>query len=134
MTVYQYIAEANPDAAYEVCKKHGYFDVKNLDELSLSLQQIIAQGGEPAFEQVMQLHPDAEVIIELYKNKSTLNNPVMVEVEKKEPCACSKKSADGVSGITMSPTPIVSQTNLYILVGALMVTFAVISLSGRSRG
>ena len=31
MHVYHYIAENNPDAAFEVCKKYGYFKINSID-------------------------------------------------------------------------------------------------------
>ena len=69
MNVYHYIAENNPDAAFEVCKKYGYFQINSIDELANCLQNIVAQDGEGSFKEVMDLHPDKDVLIELFDKK-----------------------------------------------------------------
>ena len=69
MNVYLYIAQSNPDAANEVCKKYGYFEIENLDELSYCLQTIVAQNGESSLQEVLAMHPDKEVLLEIFEKK-----------------------------------------------------------------
>ena len=123
MTIYKYIAENKPNEAYEVCKSYNFYDIQNQDELESCLEMIVAQNGEPAFEKIIELHPDKDVIIEMYKRA----NP-------EKPCDC-KRNADGAAAAATSTDQkdkgglnLSSQTNTYILVGALIVALAVISL------
>ncbi len=124
MSVYKYIAQTNPDAAYEVCKKYGFFQVADIGEMAEKLESIVASGGEDSLRDVMSVHPDREVIIEIFEKKS-LDKP-----HTKDECGCQNSSklhrrrlfagADGKQTTT-------NQTNTYILIGALMVSLAIIS-------
>ena len=126
MNVYHYIAENNPDAANEVCKNYGYFQINSIDELANCLQGIVAQDGEKGLKDVMSLHPDKEVLIELFDKKKddTTPTPVVIQqpvVANADGCSCSK-SADG-----STPSTLVNQTNMYILFGAVIVSIAILS-------
>ena len=125
MNVYHYIAENNPDAAFEVCKKYGYFQINSIDELANCLQNIVAQDGEGSFKEVMDLHPDKDVLIELFDKKKDDSTPVVATpVANADGCSCSK-SADG----TTTPSPLINQTHMYILFGAAFVSIAIIALT-----
>jgi len=138
MNVYLYIAESNPDAAYQICQKYGYFDLRTINDLSDCLRLIVAQNGEGAFNEIMQLHPDRQVIIDevVDKTKEKPEPPIeeikptksvksldggMVEVEPKaESCHCNKNAAGD------KPSPLVNHTNLYILIGSLVIAMAIV--------
>ena len=131
MNVYHYIAENNPDAANEVCKKYGFYQINSIDELADCLQHIVAQDGEESFKDVMELHPDKDVILELFdkKKEETLIHqpqpqPIVLGADGSSNCSCVKSSADG----TTTPTSTVSNTNLMILAGALIISISIISL------
>lgn len=148
MNVYLYIAESNPDAAYQICQKYGYFDLRTINDLSDCLRLIVAQNGEGAFNEIMQLHPDREVIIsevvdtskekpEPPKQIEKLEPPIeeikpksvksldggMVEVEPKaaESCNCNKNAVGD-----NKPSQLVNHTNLYILIGSLVIAMAIL--------
>jgi hypothetical protein len=121
VTVYEYIAEHNPDAANMVCRKYGFFQISNEQDLATCLQGIVAQGGESALKDVMECHPDKDALIELFDKK------------KEEDCSCNKTTTANAEGVTVAPaatpaSPFVNQTNAYILVGAIIVAFAVMSI------
>ncbi len=125
MSVYKYIAELNPDAAYEICKKYGFFKISDTSELAQQLESIVARGGEDSLKDVMSVHPDREVILEIFEKKSDLDKP-----NTKQDCGCKNSSFQhrrrffaGADGKTTTTT----QTNTYILIGALMVSLAIIS-------
>jgi hypothetical protein len=125
MNVYHYIAQNNPDAANDICKKFGYFQINSIDELANCLQNIVAQDGESALKDVMSLHPDKDVLIELFdKKKDEPTTPVVLQniptMAHADGCSCNK-SADG------TPSPMVNQTNMYILFGAVIVSIAILS-------
>ena len=137
MNVYQYIAENNPDAAYEICKKYGYFDVQSIDDLSNSLQVIVAEHGQDSLQEILDIHPEKEVILELFNKKKVEEQPDIEslvkkivqqdkESEMKRDCSC-MKNAEG-SANENTPSSIVNQTNTYIIVGALIVSIAILSM------
>ena len=136
MTVYSYISQNNPDGAYEICKKYGYFDVQTLDELSYCLQDIVSTKSEEGLSDVLSIHPEKDVILELYQVKveteptsesikplqTSMPTPIIPETSD---CSCNNntKNADGTQ-----VSSVVNQTNTYILVGALIVSIAIISM------
>jgi len=131
MDVYQYIAENNPDAAYEICKKYGYFDIRSLPQLSETLNLVVSNGGEESFKEIMKLHPDKSVLLELFMPEKKSDTVIAENIMPvKEDCSC-KKNATGDAAPTVTPANtvgLVTQTNMYILVGALIVSLAIISM------
>ena len=125
MNVYTYIVECNPNEAYEICKKYGFFNIQSTEEMAKCLETIIANEGEDAFKEMMELHPDKEVIVELFSQKKNdepqpVAAPVLVEAPK-------QVSADGSVNAT-GQNGLVNQTNTYILVAALIISVAIISM------
>jgi hypothetical protein len=122
MRVYTYIVESNPNQAYEVCKKYGFFNIENEEQMADCLETIVAQEGESAFKEVMELHPDKDVLVELFTKKE---EPAPVKVEEPK-----QVSADGsnMNATGTQPSHLVNQTNTYILVAALIISVAIISM------
>jgi hypothetical protein len=145
MNVYLYIAENNPDAAYEICKKYGYFNINSMEELADSLKSIVAEQGQDSLEEILNIHPEKEVILEIFDKKKVIEEKPLEEiiqsifdknkpVEKEKDCGCMKNAiGDNLSSPANSkveglPSPVVNQTNTYILVGALIVSIAILSM------
>jgi hypothetical protein len=127
MTVYQYIAYTNPDAALELCGKYGYYQIQNEEELANCLKDIVARKGENGLKDIMELHPDKDVVLELFEKKLELKPepPIQVMEQKRErDCSC-MLNADGAS---IQNQGIASQTNLMILVAAMVVSISIISM------
>lgn len=129
MNLYSYIAQSNPDGCYEICKKYGFFQIADVREMSDVLQTIVGMGNEDAFKDVMDLHPDKEVILELFEKKSdgamtkqecdtitTLNANGRQRIRQRRRIF----AANGQQGSA-------SQTNTYILVGAIIVALSIVS-------
>jgi len=55
MNVYLYIAENNPDEAYEICKKYGYFNINSMEELADALKSIVAEQGQDSLEEILNI-------------------------------------------------------------------------------
>ena len=138
MNVYLYIAENNPDAAYEICKKYGYFNINSMEELADALKSVVAEHGQDSLEEILNIHPEKEVILEIFDKKKVIDTKPFEEViqsmfeknrpvEKEKDCGC-MKSADATSSTTAAPSAVVNQTNTYILVGALIVSIAILSM------
>jgi hypothetical protein len=124
MDVYSYIAYNNADAANDLCNQYGYHSISSLDHLAHTLQSIVALKGEAALKDVMELHPDKDVILEIFEKK----NEVIAVPQQPEPqkdCSC-MKSADGTSSNNNST--IASNTNLMILAAAFIVSISIISM------
>lgn len=68
MNVYQYIASNNPSFARQVCSQYGYkpVNVRTPNDLAICLSKLVSVEGEPAFKDIMQGHPDKDVLLELY--------------------------------------------------------------------
>lgn len=129
MNVYQYIAYSSPDAANELCNKHGYYQIQSIDELADCLQSIVARKGESAFKGIMELHPDKDVVLELFEKKieAKPEPPVQIMEQKRErDCSC-MMNADGAAAQAQNQG-IASQTNLMILVAAMIVSISIISM------
>jgi len=65
--VFPLIAYANPNDANNICVQYGYDDCQSEDEVAASLQEISNEYGAPALKQIMALHPDKEIILDLFK-------------------------------------------------------------------
>lgn len=140
MNLYLYIAQNNPDAAYEICKKYGYFNVNSIEELSNALQNIVAENGQDSLKEILEIHPEKEVILEVFDDKKKINELPLEEViqkifdknkpveKEKSDCSCMKNADASVSNTSVVPSAAVNQTNTYILVGALIVSLAIISM------
>ena len=137
MNVYDYIANVNPDAANSVCKKYGYYQIENLEELSWCLRQIVADNGEESLKKIMELHPEKEVILELFevkpepKKEEVSSKPIMMNADGNQGCGCGcgcNKCMRNADGSSSASTGLASQTNMIILVAAMIVSISIISM------
>lgn len=71
MNVYQYIATNNPSFAKSICNQYGYrtVNIRSNADLAVCLAKLVNAEGEPAFKDIMNGHPDKDVILELYAAK-----------------------------------------------------------------
>jgi hypothetical protein len=67
MTIYEYIARNNPVGAKRTIESFGY-KVVNPKSMGDNLRMLVAQEGEPALKAVVDLHPDKDLILEVYGN------------------------------------------------------------------
>jgi len=131
MNVYRYIAESNTDAAYMLCESKGIYEIYSMDDLESALELLVAQGEEYAVK-VFNLHPDKDMLIEAFGKKEETppieikKQEVIVVDEKPTNCSC-KLNATG-DDTQQQKNSIVTQTNTYILLGALIVSMAIISI------
>jgi hypothetical protein len=130
MSVYKYIAELNPAQANEFCVQQGMPDASCSDELADNLVSIVAQNGELALKKIMQLHPDKEIILEMFKCSSCERQqqtiaPTMMDagITEVQPLIERPLQFANASG-----TDVAKRTNTIILVSALVVALAIISI------
>lgn len=78
MSDFNDIARRNPAESIAVIKSFGY-KITDTSNLGRSLSELVANEGEPALIKVMSIHPDKDLILELFGTK---------EEPKKSSCAC----------------------------------------------
>jgi hypothetical protein len=121
MNVYQHIAENNPYAANEFCKKYGYYQNQYIEEIPDCLQIIVADNGESAFKDLMELHPEKSVILELFQPEPQPMQQTLQQPQVQQDCGCTK-NADGTA------SNIASSTNVVIIVAALIISISLIAM------
>lgn len=73
MNVYQYIASNNPSFAKKICADYGYktVNIRTADDLAVCLLKLVRLEGEPAFRDIMQGHPDRDLLLEISEKAPT---------------------------------------------------------------
>jgi hypothetical protein len=65
MNIYEYIARSNPQGARMVIQLFGYRITDN-KRMGDNLRMLVAQEGEPALRELAKLHPDKDLILEVF--------------------------------------------------------------------
>lgn len=96
MNIYELVANNSPNEAIAVAKKYGYDVINAGDPMGVAniLQELVAREGEPALRDVASLHPDKDVLVELFGSSKWADQPM----DKK--CSCSKKSGNSTAAET----------------------------------
>jgi hypothetical protein len=141
MSDYNDIAKRNPKGAISVISSFGY-EILDRSNLGQSLNELVANEGEPALIKVMEIHPDKDIILELFGNKnqnSNFENP-------KQQCGCGYcnnkntrqeqfMNASGSESVVASTqsnssketsTTLAHQTNAILIVATLFIATALI--------
>lgn len=132
--VFDYIAESNVNKAQALCDQHGE-PADNIDDISQSLQEI-ASSNEDGLTEVMKLHPDKNVLVEMFgkQNKKFSNATgnsnygsmnTMCPTCRLDGMLLRTRAADGTNSATMAtastnntvPAILQTQTNTIITVG-----------------
>jgi hypothetical protein len=142
MSVYRYIAETNPNESNSFCINNGYPNATSIEELTMFLQDIVAQNGKSALKDIMELHPDKAVIIELFQVETIpmteIKPPTQVEAypeqtqeEQSQPeiIELQPQYVQSQAYMNADGSKIAINTNAAILVGALLVSIAIISMN-----
>lgn len=79
MNIYEYIARSNPQGARMVIQEFGYRITDN-KRMGDNLRMLVAQEGEPALREIAKLHPDKDLILEVFNEK-----------KDEKPCGCAEK-------------------------------------------
>jgi len=109
-TVYYYIADVNPDGAEAILSKYGVGmsdgSVPSTDVLASGLYQLVQTDGEPALIDIMSIHPDKPMILELfaYETCCTTNSG-----------CCTSKGANCKSSVSkcVPPLPLGNDAHRY---------------------
>ncbi|MEI7510067.1 MAG: hypothetical protein WCJ62_11465 [Flavobacterium sp.] len=134
MSDYNDIAKRNPQGSVAVINSFGY-EILDRSNLGQSLSELVAQQGEPALRKIMDIHPDKDVILELFGANVTN--------EDKKDCGCSScsnkhkqhnnehymnatGSEDGNSTNSSNTMTLAHQTNVILVVATLFIATALI--------
>ena len=82
MNIYEYIARSNPRGARMVIQEFGYRITDN-KKMGDNLRMLVAQEGEPALREIAKLHPDRDLILEVFN-----------EPKEEKPCTCKDKKKE----------------------------------------
>ena len=131
MSVYNYVAESSPNHARRIIDSFGY-EVLDGRDLGQSLNELVAQEGEPALQRVMEAHPDKDIILELFAKSA----------DTKAGCGCKKcqekshghyLNASGVDAADLTgsnpnsnTTTLAHKTNVIFIVATLFIATALI--------
>ena len=130
MSDFNDIARRNPKGAEMVITSFGY-EIVDKRDLGRSLNELVASEGENALRKVMEVHPDKDLILELFSKK---------EKEQKG-CSCGSCSnrqmgdmqylnASGAQATqasqNASTTTLAHQKNVILVVSALFIATALI--------
>lgn len=126
--MYEYIAQTNPQGAYMLLKSYGY-KLRDKRNLGQALRKLVAQEGEPALRQIADLHPDKELIMDVYSNADGCGCSSCSKALGKE----MKENFYGVDGSSTSTTKstdmssVAMQTNTFLLVATIIIAAAIIT-------
>jgi len=139
MNIYTYVAESNPSMAKAICHKYGYkiTGVQNKKDLGICLEQLVAKEGEPALQDIVDNHPDKDLIVEMHQSETKLGMDGVVTT-KRGGCGCSckcncgnKKYDDFVNYIgeesQMRNASSINQTNSIIIASAFLLGAAILA-------
>jgi len=132
MSVYNYIAESNPYFAKGICHKYGYetTNIRTKADLGQCLKRLVSNEGEPAFRDIMENHPDKDIILELFGQPSKVENFSNMDGSGNRGCGCQNcvgrptdhyLYADGSSSTTNS------LTSVAIIGASLLLAVAIIT-------
>lgn len=127
MTDYNDIAQRNPLGAEQVINSFGY-EIIDRRNLGKSLNELVILKGEPALKKIMEIHPDKDIILELFSEKKP----------EKKPCSCggncgihNKESYLNATGAEAkapkdNSNVLAHQTNAILVVATLFIVTALI--------
>lgn len=132
MSVYNYIAESNPYFAKGICHKYGYetTNIRTKADLGQCLKRLVANEGEPAFRDIMENHPDKDVLLELFAKPTKVENFSNMDGNGNRGCGCSScnnKPREHYMYADASGSTTNSLTSVAIIGASLLLAVAIIT-------
>jgi hypothetical protein len=133
MSDFNDIARRNPKGAEMVITSFGY-EIIDRRDLGRSLNELVASEGERALRKVMEVHPDKDLILELFSSNK----------KEQKSCSCGSCMNKNMSGMeyfnasglqatqatqasqNASSNTLAHQTNAILVVSALFIATALI--------
>jgi hypothetical protein len=82
MDALTYIAISNPQKSQHLCQRYGYGLPQNpsAEDLAYTMQQLLADNNNmDSLKEVMELHPDKGMLVELYAPENDITNGMFLE-------------------------------------------------------
>lgn len=128
MDAYYNIANNSQDEALSLVSEYGY-SPSNTDELAVCLEQIVADYGKDGLQKVMYLHPDKNVILEMFAG-SPINSKegrFKMNMQNIKRGYASNGEVSTMDNSTPKNTNVVTQTSIMIVISALLISVAIIA-------
>ncbi len=138
---FQHIVDNNPGGAADLCRAYQ-LDVQNTDEVEQGLYIIVDQGGEQGLRDVLQLHPEKNMLLDMFGNSSEV-----CQDEKCMGCRLNRmliatNQADGArSAMQATPAPsnphqlsVMLQTNTLLAIGIISFTIMAVVIIHKQKG
>lgn len=133
--IYEYIAQMRPQEAEAVCNKYGWTlqSMETPEDLANCLENLVAEEGEPAFLDLLAIHPDKDVIIEAYNGQ----DPAAPAAGGSGGCGCAgckgksegsavDKAVSSASAAIHNSGSFFHQSNLMIIGGVVLIGLALV--------
>jgi hypothetical protein len=78
-----YIIERNPEGVKKLLLLNGITRYTTIRDMQMALLTLIRQEGEGFIAQLLEEHPDYEMIVSDYQTKSAAKEPVIIAKKKK---------------------------------------------------
>lgn len=127
MDIFSYIASNDEYGARAICNKYGY-DIENVntpEDMGICLIQLTEQIGEPAWKDILSLHPDKDVILDNFGCLSQGKSEVTF-TKKPDDCDC-KKHKKMKDYLPSASTSQIKDGYVFIFAGALLLAAAIIA-------
>jgi hypothetical protein len=130
MDIYTYVATSNPYQAKSILHKYGYSakDVQTEEDLGVCLKKLVAYEGQDALNDVLQSHPDKNIILEKYASD---NKETKTEYKNCDGgCSCGSKRNEYMNfsgAIDSVSNKSKNEIGLFIIASALLLATAIIS-------
>lgn len=130
MDIYTYVAQCSPSQSFAILQKYGYSikDVHTSQDLGICLKKLVSFEGENALKDILECHPDRDVLMEVSKTKKKDEYKNMDG--SSEGCCCRCKSCGqyrNASGEEDKASKNVQITGLLIMASALILASAIIA-------
>lgn len=140
MDIYEYVAQNSPLECEALCNKYGYHvKADSTQDLGICLQQLVAEQGEPALDDMLDLHPDRDIILD----RKTMDNGMAQGASMQAAGASTDGKCAGCSGCQSKGSAASdliqqarqesghffqnNQSGMFILGGLIVITLAIIS-------
>jgi hypothetical protein len=142
MNIYTYVANSNPSMAKAICHKYGYkiSGVQSKDDLGVCLEQLVAKEGESALVDIVNNHPDRDLIVEITDKQKPVvqenslgfygNVSYQMREQKRQYADFMNFMGDEMKTKetqSVNNTNMVAQTNTFLLASAFLLGVAIIS-------
>jgi len=138
--MYEYVAYNNPKGALALLNSYG-LRIRDQRNLGASLRKLVAQEGEPALRKIAELHPDKELLMDVYSNadggcgcgcsgNKSMGKELMNDFLGADAVLSSanvNSSANAQIHSASESSKLGMQTNAFLIVATMMIALAIIT-------